>query len=307
MGFFERLKRGLSKTQTNLYQEIKRIFTLSPRLTKDSAEELEAALLSADLGVAVTQRILAAVKYDYESQGRKGLEVFEIAKREIETALKGLDFDLVQQAEGTTVISLVGVNGTGKTTTCAKLAHRLQSAGHQVWLGACDTFRAAAIDQLKRWSERLQIPITTGRTGSDAASVAHEAVVSATAKQADYLLLDTAGRLHTHHNLMRELEKIHRVAGKKLPGSPHEVLLTLDATTGMNAINQVGSFNKATPLTGLVVTKLDGTSRGGVVVAIQEKFGIPVKFMGVGEQPDDLQPFEVGNFAQALFEKPASS
>jgi fused signal recognition particle receptor len=199
------------------------------------------------------------------------------------------------------VVSIVGVNGTGKTTTAAKLAYQLQAQGQKAMLAACDTFRAAAIEQLKLWGQRLQTPVIAGAYGADPSSVAHDAVTAALARQADYLLVDTAGRLHTKHNLMKELQKLHRVMGKQLPGAPHETLLVLDATTGMNALNQAREFNKAVPLTGLIVTKLDGTSKGGMVVAIQKELKLPIKFIGVGEQPDDLQPFDPKDFASALF------
>jgi fused signal recognition particle receptor len=172
-----------------------------------------------------------------------------------------------------------------------------------VLLAACDTFRAAAIEQLKLWGTRLKVEVIASAYGSDAASVAHDAVTAAQARKADYLFIDTAGRLHTKHNLMQELHKLHRVIGKQLPGAPHEVLLVLDGSTGMNALNQAREFNKAVPLTGLIVTKLDGTSKGGMVVAIQKELGLPIKFIGLGEQPDDLQPFDAKQFAQALFEE----
>ena len=196
---------------------------------------------------------------------------------------------------------MVGVNGTGKTTTSAKLAHLIQQRGQTAVLAACDTFRAAAIEQLKLWGERLKVPVIAGAYGADPASVAHDAVVAAQSRHADYLIIDTAGRLHTKHNLMQELQKVHRVMDKKFPGAPHETLLVLDATTGMNALNQAREFHKAVKLTGLVVTKLDGTSKGGMVVAIQKELGIPIKFIGVGEQADDLQPFNAKQFAEALF------
>jgi fused signal recognition particle receptor len=170
-------------------------------------------------------------------------------------------------------------------------------------LAACDTFRAAAIEQLKLWGQRLKVEVIAGTYGADAAAVAHDAVVAAQARHANYLFVDTAGRLHTKHNLMQELQKVHRVLGRQLPGAPHEVLLVLDATTGMNALSQAREFNKAVALTGLIVTKLDGTSRGGMVVAIHRELGLPVKFIGLGEQPDDLQPFDASQFAQALFEE----
>jgi len=211
--------------------------------------------------------------------------------------------ELRRAAKGLTVVSIVGVNGTGKTTTAAKLAHLVQERGEKAVLAACDTFRAAAIEQLKLWGQRLEVEVIAGAYGADAASVAHDAVAAAQARAAHYLFVDTAGRLHTKHNLMQELQKLHRVMAKQLPGAPHEVLLVLDATTGMNALNQAREFNKAVPLTGLIVTKLDGTSKGGMVVAIQQELGLPVKFIGLGEQPDDLQPFSPQQFARALFEE----
>jgi fused signal recognition particle receptor len=253
--------------------------------------------------VAVTGQIIAAVKHAYETQGGAGLDVFSIARAEVEKNLSASRADLIKAGNGPTVVSIVGVNGTGKTTTAAKLAHLVQSQKQTVLLAACDTFRAAAIEQIKLWGQRLKVDVVAGAYGADAASVAHDAVAAAQARQVHYLFIDTAGRLHTKHNLMQELQKLHRVIGKQLPGAPHEVLLVLDATTGMNALNQAREFHKTVPLTGLVVTKLDGTSKGGMVVAIQKELGLPVKFIGLGEQPDDLQPFDAKQFAQALFEE----
>ncbi len=303
MGLFAKFKAGLQKTHSRLTHEIKRIVTRSPRLDAASLDELEAALIAADLGLAVTGQIVAAVKHAYETQGGAGLDVFSVARAEVEKSLSAGRADLIKAANGPTVVSIVGVNGTGKTTTAAKLAHLVQSQQKTVLLAACDTFRAAAIEQIKLWGQRLNVEVIAGAYGADAASVAHDAVTAAQARQAEYLFIDTAGRLHTKHNLMQELQKLHRVIGRQLPGAPHEVLLVLDATTGMNALNQAREFNKAVPLTGLVVTKLDGTSKGGMVVAIQKELGLPIKFIGLGEQPDDLQPFDARQFAQALFEE----
>ena len=302
MGFLQKLKAGLQKTQDKLVHEIKRIVTRSPKLTASTIEELEAALIAADFGMAMTTQIMVAVKKSYESQGGSGLDVLAIARREVESALTSASSGLKKQPEGLTVISMVGVNGTGKTTTAAKLAHLIKSDGGGVVLAACDTFRAAATEQLKLWGERLHVPVIVGADKADPASVAHDAVTAAQARKAAYLIVDTAGRLHTKHNLMLELQKLHRVMGRKLPGAPHEVLLVLDASTGMNALNQAREFNKAVPLTGLVVTKLDGTSKGGMVVAIQKELGLPIKFIGVGEKPDDLQAFNARDFAGALFD-----
>jgi fused signal recognition particle receptor len=302
MGLFAKFKAGLAKTHNKLVSEIKRIVTRSPRLTADSIEELEAALIAADLGMAMTEQIIAAVKRGYETQGTAGLDFLAIAQAEIEKSLSANKSGLKKVEDGVTVVSIVGVNGTGKTTTSAKLAHLIQSQNQTALLAACDTFRAAAIEQLKLWGTRLKVEVVAGAYGADPASVAHDAVTAAQARRANYLFIDTAGRLHTKHNLMQELQKLHRVIGKQLPGAPHEVLLVLDGSTGMNALNQAREFNKAVPLTGLIVTKLDGTSKGGMVVAIQKELGLPIKFIGLGEQPDDLQPFDAKQFAQALFE-----
>ena len=301
MGLFAKFKAGLQKTHSKLAHEIKRIVTRSPKLDAAGLEELEAALLGADLGTAITGQIIVAVKQAYETQGNAGGNVFAVARREVEKSLASNQPALRKAPGGLTVVSIVGVNGTGKTTTAAKLAHLVQVRGETALLAACDTFRAAAIEQIKHWGQRLKVPVIAGAYGADAASVAHDAVTAAQARKTDYLFVDTAGRLHTKHNLMQELQKLHRVMGKQLPGAPHEVLLVLDATTGMNALNQAREFNKAVPLSGLIVTKLDGTSKGGMVVAIQKELGLPIKFIGLGEHADDLQPFDPEQFAEALF------
>lgn len=301
MGLFAKFKAGLQKTHSKLTHEIKRIVTRSPKLDAEALEELEAALIGADLGMEMANEIISAVKKAYETQGAAGLDVFAVAEAEVERSLASNDAELRRAPNGPTVVSIVGVNGTGKTTTAAKLAHLVRSRGETTLLAACDTFRAAAIEQIKLWGQRLKVDVIAGAYGADAASVAHDAVSAAQARKTHYLFVDTAGRLHTKHNLMQELQKLHRVMGKQSPGAPHEVLLVLDATTGMNALNQAREFNKAVPLTGLIVTKLDGTSKGGMVVAIQKELGLPIKFVGLGEQPDDLQPFDAKQFAQALF------
>jgi fused signal recognition particle receptor len=303
MGLFDKFKAGLQKTHSKLVHEIKRIITRSPRLTANSVEELEAALIAADLGLAMTTQIVGAVKQAYETQGSAGLDYLAIAQAEVEKTLASNKCALLRAPNGPTVVSIVGVNGTGKTTTAAKLAHLVQSQNQTALLAACDTFRAAAIEQIKLWGEKLKVEVVAGAYGADAASVAHDAVTAAQSRRTDYLFLDTAGRLHTKHNLMQELQKLHRVIGKQLAGAPHEVLLVLDGSTGMNALNQAREFHKAVPITGLVVTKLDGTSKGGMVVAIQKELGLPIKFVGLGEHADDLQPFDAKQFAQALFEE----
>jgi fused signal recognition particle receptor len=303
MGLFSKFKAGLQKTHSKLTHELQRILTRSPRLEAGTIEELEAALIGADLGMQMTNRIVAAVKKAYETQGGAGLDVFAIAKAEVINSLAANQTELRRATHGPTVVSIVGVNGTGKTTTAAKLAHLVQSRGQTALLAACDTFRAAAIEQIKLWGQRLKVEVIAGAYGADPAAVSHDAVAAALARKSDYLFIDTAGRLHTKHNLMQELQKVHRVMAKQLPAAPHEILLVLDATTGMNALNQAREFNKAVPLSGLVVTKLDGTSKGGMVVAIQNELGLPIKFVGLGEQADDLQPFDARQFAEALFEE----
>ncbi len=303
MGLFDKFKAGLARTHSKLVHEIKRIVTRSPKLDASSLEELEAALIGADLGLAMTAQIMDAVKKGYETQGGSGLDVFAVASNEIAKSFSGGNSALRDFHGGVCVVSIVGVNGTGKTTTSAKLAHFVKTQNKTALLAACDTFRAAAIEQLKLWGQKLKVDVIAGAYGADPAAVAHDAVTAAQSRKADYLFIDTAGRLHTKHNLMQELQKLHRVIGKQLAGAPHEVLLVLDATTGMNAMNQAREFHKSVPLTGLIVTKLDGTSKGGMVVAIQKELGLPVKFVGLGEQADDLQPFDAKQFAQALFEE----
>ena len=300
MGLFTKIFSGLKKTQSKLSTEIRRIVTRSPKLTGEDIEELEGALLASDMGLAVTERVVDAVRATYESSGDQAGSVLEIAQAEVVSCLGESTARLAKRNE-LTVVSLVGVNGAGKTTTAGKLAHRVKADGGKPMLAACDTFRAAAIEQLNLWGERLDIPVISSNYGADPASVAHDAVSSALGKGSDYLFIDTAGRLHTKHNLMRELEKLHRVIGGKVDGAPHETLLVIDASVGMNAMNQAREFNKTVPLTGLVITKLDGTSKGGMVVAIQHELGLPVKFIGLGEQPDDLQPFIPTDYARALF------
>tara|TARA_B100000579_G_scaffold52090_2_gene36248 strand:+ start:1183 stop:2094 length:912 start_codon:yes stop_codon:yes gene_type:complete len=300
MGLFSKFFSGLQKTQDNLSSELKRIISRSPKLTDDDVEDLEAVLLSSDMGFSVTEQIIESVRKEYESGSGQIGNILEVAKTVVEKCLSETNNNLTNDNK-LNVVSLVGVNGAGKTTTAGKLAHHIKKSGSKPMLAACDTFRAAAIEQLNLWGERLDIPVISSEYGADPASVAHDAVNSSLSKQADYLLIDTAGRLHTKHNLMRELEKLHRVISAKCEGAPHETLLVVDASIGSNALIQAREFNKSVPLTGLVITKLDGTSKGGMVVAIQNELKLPVKFVGLGEQPDDLQKFEPSEYAQALF------
>ena len=301
MGLFSKFFSGLQKTQNNLSSELKRIISRSPKLTDDDVEDLEAVLLSSDMGFTVTEQVIEAVRKEYESSSGQTGNILEIAKSIVEKNLSHTDNNLIKNDNDLTVISLVGVNGAGKTTTAGKLAHYIKDSGRSPMLAACDTFRAAAIEQLNLWGSRLDIPVISSEYGADPASVAHDAVNSSLSKEVDYLLIDTAGRLHTKHNLMRELEKLHRVISTKCEGAPHETLLVVDASIGSNALTQAREFNKSVPLTGLVISKLDGTSKGGMVVAIQNELKLPVKFVGLGEKPEDLQKFESSEYARALF------
>ena len=301
MGLFSKIFSGLQKTQNNLSSELKRIISRSPKLTDDDVEDLEAVLLSSDMGFTVTEQIIEGVRKEYESSSGQTGNILEIAKSIVEKNLSYTDNNLIKNDNDLTVISLVGVNGAGKTTTAGKLAHYIKDSGRRPMLAACDTFRAAAIEQLNLWGSRLDIPVISSEYGADPASVAHDAVNSSLSKEVDYLLIDTAGRLHTKHNLMRELEKLHRVISTKCEGAPHETLLVVDASIGSNALTQAREFNKSVPLTGLVISKLDGTSKGGMVVAIQNELKLPVKFVGLGEKPEDLQKFEPSEYARALF------
>jgi len=305
MGIFQKFKTGLARTRTRLGQEIQRIISRSPKLSAEDFEDIEAVLLGADLGLSMTERIVRSIREAYESQGRDGLDVAALVRREIETSLKRAEAPLRGAEKGLTVISMVGVNGTGKTTTAAKLAHRLQGQGKRVMLAACDTFRAAAIEQLKVWGDRLNVPVISGAYGADPASVGHDAVSAALARDVEFLVIDTAGRLHTKSNLMQELQKLHRVIKKQLPDAPHEVLLVLDGTTGMNALIQAREFHKSVNLSGLIITKLDGTSKGGMAVAIQEELELPIHFIGLGEGQDDLHRFSARDFAHALMPEPS--
>ncbi len=299
MGLFQKFRDGLRKTHAKLATEIKRIITRAPRLDAESLEELEAALISTDIGIDTALKIIELTKQAAKQSAQ--VDVFAIARNEIEKELGAAPPALAKAAQPPTVILLAGVNGTGKTTSAAKLAHLLKGQGSTVLLAACDTFRAAAIEQLKIWSHRVGCDVIAGQYGADSAAIAYDALEAAINRKADYLIIDTAGRLHTKKNLMEEMKKMRRSLQKKVPAAPHEVLLVLDSTTGTNALNQAREFHQALGVTGLIVAKLDGTAKGGIVVAIARELKIPVKFIGLGEQVDDLQPFDPQQFADALF------
>ncbi|MDW8344854.1 MAG: signal recognition particle-docking protein FtsY [Verrucomicrobiae bacterium] len=306
-GLLKKFREGLQKTSARLVTEIKRIVTGAPRLDAATLDELEAALIGADLGVGTAMEIVERVRQAAATQ--REVDVVGIARAEIERELRLLpsvattarDMFAALGREKPVVVLMVGVNGTGKTTTTAKLAYWLKQQGHTVLLAAADTFRAAAIEQLQLWGQRVGCEVIAGQYGADSAAVAFDALQAARRRGVDFLVVDTAGRLHTKKNLMEEMKKIHRSLQKVMPSAPHETWLVLDGTTGMNALVQAREFHQALGVTGLVVTKLDGTAKGGIVVAIARELKIPVRFVGLGEQADDLQPFDPAAFAAGLF------
>ena len=299
-GWFQRLKAGLTKTSARLSQDIAGIFT-KRKLDADTLEQLEDLLIQADLGVDTAMRITSALAKGRHNKEISPEEVRAVLAAEVERTLSPVATPLhIDGEQRPHVILVVGVNGTGKTTTIGKLAYKLRREGKVVMLAAGDTFRAAAIDQLKIWGQRTGSPVVSGPVGGDAAGLAFDALASARDQRCDVLLIDTAGRLQNKQALMDELEKVLRVLRKLDPTAPHQVLLVLDATTGQNALNQVEVFKEKAGVTGLVMTKLDGTARGGILVAISAKFGLPVHAIGVGEGVDDLSEFNAGEFARAI-------
>lgn len=300
--FFKKLREGLGKTASALGGGLRSL--IGRRVDADFLSELERRLITADIGVVATKKLIERVKDAY-GQREAGDDLIEFVKRELKGLLAQEGTSLRYADHAPTVVMIAGVNGSGKTTSIAKLSHWLVGQQKKVLLGAGDTFRAAAIEQLDRWAKKTGTDIVKGAPNSDPSAVAHDAVTAAVARGVDVAIIDTAGRLHTQAHLMKELEKIHRVIGKACPGAPHEVLLVLDATNGQNAIQQALMFTKAIPCTGIILAKLDGTAKGGAVVAIREKLSLPVKFIGVGEQPDDWDVFDPDSFVEALFADPA--
>ena len=298
-GLFSKIKKGLSKTR-GVFTGVAQLFRLKGRVDRDFLSELEKRLYLADVGTAATSEIVSQLRQAFLDKDITGdVEVF--VKEKLKGLLSGGETSLRLNPAGPTVIMVAGVNGSGKTTSIAKLARLYQDQGKRVMVAACDTFRAAAVEQLTIWSERLGCDIVKSQPGSDPASVAHDACEKAKARQFDVLIVDTAGRLHTQAHLMRELEKIYRVVGKQIEGAPHEVLLVLDATTGQNAITQAEMFKKSIQCTGISLAKLDGTAKGGAIFTIRQKLGLPVKFIGVGEKLDELEPFDPEAYVEALF------
>jgi len=306
-GLFSRLKQGLSRTRSNLTDGLSNL-VLGKKVIDDALlEDIETQLLSADLGLAATDHVIQALTARVKRKQLTDADaLMESLKAELTELLKPCDVPLTIPADQKPyVILVVGVNGVGKTTTIGKMAKRLQQDGKKLMLAAGDTFRAAAVEQLQVWGERNKVPVIAQPTGSDSASVIFDAYQSAKARGIDVLIADTAGRLHTKDNLMQELQKIVRVLKKLDANLPHEVMLVLDATTGQNALSQAQSFHKAVNLTGITLTKLDGTAKGGMVFAIAKELQLPIRFIGIGEQVDDLRPFAADQFVSALFDREA--
>ena len=303
IGFFKRLKQGLTKTRNGLTGRLDRLFLGKREIDEDLLDELEEILFTSDLGLSASQELIELVR---EGVARKSLGNPEQLKAALKDKI--MEFLNIEEPEvkqpgpgEPLVIMMIGVNGVGKTTTIGKVASLLKKEGKEVMMAAADTFRAAAVEQLTIWGERVGVDVIRQNEGADPSAVVFDAVNAAMSRKMDVLLIDTAGRLHTKVNLMDELSKIYRVAGKKLAGAPHQVWLVLDATTGQNAISQAEMFHKVLGLDGIILTKLDGTAKGGIVVGISRQLGIPIKYIGIGEKLDDLRPFNASDFVEAIF------
>lgn len=300
MGFFEKLKKGLSKTKNAIVGKIDELFKSFRKVDEELFEELEELLIGADIGVGATEEILDTLRDMAKDENIKDSELIKQRLFEILCDMLGAHQPL-DLSTTPSVILVIGVNGVGKTTSIGKIAHSLKQDGKKVVVAAADTFRAAAAEQLSVWCDRAGVDIIKQGAGADPASVVYDAIGAVKSRRADVLLIDTAGRLHNKKNLMDELAKIDRVIHRELPDAAKETLLVLDATTGQNAVSQAREFKEASKITGLVLTKLDGTAKGGIVFSIKKVLGIPVKFVGVGEQIDDMKPFDADEFSKALF------
>ncbi len=300
--FFSKWKEGLDRTRKVAFGRIATLFGAT-QITADTWEELEAILVQADMGLETSESILKALRAQVEKEGlTKTAELQEVLRQELLNRLDPTpapDLDQHQPA----VILMVGVNGSGKTTTAAKLGKQWSADGKKVLLVAADTYRAAAVDQLEVWAQRLNLPILAGQPGADPGAVTYDGIQSAVARKIDRVLVDTAGRLHTRYNLMEELKKVNRVAAKALPGAPHAVWLVLDATTGQNALMQARAFKEAVHITGVILSKLDSSARGGMAFAIQKELGLPILYAGLGEKPEDLQPFDRAAFVDGILSR----
>lgn len=302
-GFFAKLKEGLTKTRQNFVGKVEEVFTGRKKIDEELYEELEEVLITSDVGVNTSFELVERLRQEVKQRKLSDPNQLTEVLQELIAELLGEESSLTFAKQGPSIILVVGVNGVGKTTTIGKLANWLKKDGKRVLLAAGDTFRAAAIDQLEVWGERSGAEIIKQREGADPAAVAYDAVQAAKSRNVDVVLVDTAGRLHNKVNLMEELRKVKRVMEREIPGAPHEVLLVLDATTGQNALQQAKLFQEVAGVTGIVLTKLDGTAKGGVVLGIQGETKIPVKWIGIGERMEDLRPFVPEDFAAALFGK----
>lgn len=302
-GVFERMKEAVTRTRENLSERIEQVVAFAKEIDRSTLDDLEATLIGADLGTTTTHEVLGKLRDKADRRQIKDVaELKRLLKEELLSILEQGNARPVKKVDGVPeVILVVGVNGTGKTTTIGKLAQVFRSEGKNVLLCAADTFRAAAIEQLEVWGQRTGTEVIKTKAGGDPAAVLFDALGAATARHSDYVIVDTAGRLHTKNNLMAELEKMRRTAQRIVPGSPHETLLVMDATTGQNGLQQARLFTQSAGVTGIVLTKLDGTAKGGVVVAITRELGVPVRYVGVGEKVGDLLPFDAKQFVDSLF------
>ncbi|NLW63326.1 MAG: signal recognition particle-docking protein FtsY [Syntrophomonadaceae bacterium] len=302
MGIFNRIRQGFSRTRQNIVNKVETLVKRSRTLDEEFFEELEEILIGSDIGVMTTQELIRNLRHQVK-ENRMSMpdEVRDVLKNHISSIMAEISEPLRFADQGTTVFLVVGVNGVGKTTTIAKLAYRFKSQGQEVLLAAADTFRAAAIEQLQVWADRVGVELIKHHPGADPAAVVFDALKAAHARKIDVLIIDTAGRLHTKTNLMKEIAKVKRVIEREIPNGPHEVLLVLDATTGQNAVSQARNFKDNTGISGIVLTKLDGTAKGGIVVALARELKVPVKLLGVGEGIQDLEDFNSRDFAAALF------
>ena len=302
MGLFDRFKQGLTKTRQKITRSFRTVLPFGKKIDDAVIDDLETTMLADDMGPAITGRLIDEVRTAYKSgQISETQEIIPFLEKHIVSYWPESDRHLKRAASGPTVILVTGVNGSGKTTSVAKLCKYLNDQGHSVILAACDTFRAAAVAQLTVWSDRLGVQIVKHQQGADPGAVAYDACDAAVARNIDYLIVDTAGRLHTQNHLMRELGKINKVVSKKIPDAPHEVLLVLDSTVGQNAVNQARVFNEHAEVTGIFLAKLDGSAKGGIIIGIHDQLDIPVKFVGLGETPADIEPFDPQMFVEALF------
>ena len=302
MALFERLKAGLFRTRQKLASGFRSVIRVGRRIDQETITRLEETMLAADFGPATTRKLAEVVNSGWKNgEISEEQEVKDHLKRHIIQMWPVADRQIHFVENGPTVILVTGINGSGKTTSVAKLAHYFNQQGKRVLLGACDTFRAAAVEQLSIWAERINVQIVKHDQGADPGAVAYDACEAAVARQVDVLLIDTAGRLHTQDHLMRELGKIQKVVGRKIPGAPHEVLLVLDATIGQNALIQAKQFSQHVSVSGIFLAKLDGSAKGGVVIGIRDQLNVPVKFVGLGETPTDVEPFDPAAFVEAMF------